>query len=64
VAVQARYCFVNLADALTHTGGKLTHLAYVRYDLLDSGDWGRVTPEFGEVLAGNRPAASCMICGL
>ncbi len=64
VAVQARQCFVNLTDALTQAGGTLTHLVRVRYYLPDSGDWGRVAPIFGEVLADIRPAATCLICGL
>jgi enamine deaminase RidA (YjgF/YER057c/UK114 family) len=64
VAVQARQCFANIADALTQAGGNLTHLVRVRYYLPDSGDWERVAPVFGEVLADIRPAATCLICGL
>ncbi len=64
VAVQARQCFVNIADALTQAGGKLTHLVRVRYYLPDSSDWGLVAPVFGELLADIRPAATCLICGL
>jgi enamine deaminase RidA (YjgF/YER057c/UK114 family) len=64
VADQARQCFVNITDALTQAGGKLTHLVRVRYYLPDSGDWGLVAPVFGEVLADIRPAATCLICGL
>lgn len=64
VADQTRQCFVNLADALTQAGGDLTHLVRVRYYLPDSGDWGRVAPVFGDILADIRPAATCLICGL
>jgi len=64
VIEQTRQCFVNLADALTQAGGSLTHLVRVRYYLPDSGDWGRVAPVFGEILADIRPAATCLICGL
>jgi enamine deaminase RidA (YjgF/YER057c/UK114 family) len=64
VAVQARQCFANIADALTQAGGNLTHLVRVRYYLPESGDWERVAPVFGEVLADIRPAATCLICGL
>jgi enamine deaminase RidA (YjgF/YER057c/UK114 family) len=64
VAVQARQCFVNIADALTHAGGELTHLVRVRYYLPDSGDWERVAPVLGDILADIRPAATCLICGL
>jgi enamine deaminase RidA (YjgF/YER057c/UK114 family) len=64
VAVQVRQCFVNIADALTKAGGRLTHLVRVRYYLPESGDWGRVAPVVGEILADIRPAATCLICGL
>ncbi|HLK23462.1 MAG TPA: RidA family protein [Caulobacteraceae bacterium] len=64
VAVQIRQCFVNIADALTQAGGRLTHLVRVRYYLPESGDWERVAPVLGELLADIRPAASCLICGL
>jgi enamine deaminase RidA (YjgF/YER057c/UK114 family) len=64
VAVQARQCFANIADALTRAGGRLTHLVRVRYYLPESGDWGRVAPVVGEILADIRPAATCLICGL
>ena len=64
VAVQIRQCFVNITDALTQAGGRLTHLVRVRYYLPESGDWGRVAPVVGEILADIRPAATCLICGL
>lgn len=64
VVEQTHQTFRNIEAALKQAGSSLKDVVRARYIIVNSADWEKVAPVFGQYFGDVRPASTAIICGL